>query len=186
MTNTFREPIVQLRPMRDEDAPATLDAFRSAPDMSRQGPVRDLDSARTYVEWLRDGTRRSTALSDERGTMIGLVGISVDQENRTGWFFYWLHAAWRGRGLASQAAATVATTALRPVSDAGWGLERLELGHRASNPASGAVARAAGFIHEGTERQKFLIDGKRHDVLTYGRLPNDPVPDLPSMPWASN
>lgn len=117
--------------------------------------------------------------------MIGLVGISVDQENRTGWFFYWLRAAWRGRGLASQAAATVATTALRPVSDAGWGLERLELGHRASNPASGAVARAAGFIHEGTERQKFLIDGERHDVLIYGRLLNDPVPDLPPMPWAT-
>ena len=79
MTNTFREPIVQLRPVRDEDAPATLDAFRSAPDMSRQGPVRDLDSARAYVEWSRDGARRSTALSDERGTMIGLVGISVGQ-----------------------------------------------------------------------------------------------------------
>lgn len=185
MTNAMQEPLVQLRPVCDEDASAILDAFRSAPDMSRQGPVRDLDSARAYVEWLRDGARRSTALGAKQGTMIGLVGISVDQENRTGWFFYWLHAAWRGRGLASQAAATVATTALRPVSDAGWGLERLELGHRANNPASGAVARAAGFIHEGTERQKFLIDGERHDVLTYGRLPNDPVPDLPFMPWAS-
>ncbi len=177
---------VQLRPVCDQDAPAVLEAFKSAPDMSRQGPVHDLASARAYVEWLREGTRRSTALVDERGTMIGLVAISVDEENRTGWFFYWLHDAWRGQGLASRAAATVATTALLPVEDGGWGLERLELGHRANNPASGTVARAAGFIHEGTEREKFLIDGVRHDVLTYGRLPTDPVPVVLPLPWATN
>ena len=151
--------------------------------MVRQGPVRDLTSARSYVEWLQGSTRRGTALADERGSLCGLVGVSVDEENRTGWFFYWLHLDWRGRGLAAHAAATVATTALRPVSDDGWGLERLELGHRANNPASGTVARAAGFVHEGTERQKFLIDGERHDVLTYGRLRSDPSPGSP-LPWA--
>lgn len=56
------------------------------------------------------------------------------------------------------------------------GLERLELGHRVNNPASAAVARSAGFVHEGTERAKFLVDGQRIDVLTYGRLVDDPKP----------
>ncbi|NMA78262.1 MAG: GNAT family N-acetyltransferase [Actinomycetales bacterium] len=73
--------------------------------------------------------------------------------------------------------------ALSPSAAGGWGLERLELGHRVNNPASGAVARAAGFVQEGTERGKFLIDGERVDVLTYGRLRSDPGPAVPGLPW---
>lgn len=73
--------------------------------------------------------------------------------------------------------------ALSPSAAGGWGLDRLELGHRMNNPASGAVARAAGFVQEGTERGKFLIDGERVDVLTYGRLRSDPGPAVPGLPW---
>jgi RimJ/RimL family protein N-acetyltransferase len=61
-----------------------------------------------------------------------------------------------------------------PLTD--LGLERLELGHRVNNPASGAVARHAGFVHEGVERAKFLVDDRRVDVRTYGRLRSDPEP----------
>ena len=75
----------------------------------------------------------------------------------------------RGRGWTTRAAATVAEWALDHA-----GLERLELGHRVNNPASGAVARAAGFRKEGTQRGKFLIAGERVDVDTYGRLRTDP------------
>ena len=82
----------------------------------------------------------------------------------------------------ARAAATVANRALRPGEEGGFGLERLELGHRVNNPASGAVARAAGFVHEGTERAKFLIDGERIDVLTYGRLRSDPFPATAHLP----
>jgi RimJ/RimL family protein N-acetyltransferase len=56
------------------------------------------------------------------------------------------------------------------------GLHRLELGHRVTNPASGVVAEAAGFVREGVERGKFLIAGARVDVVTYGRLISDPIP----------
>lgn len=62
------------------------------------------------------------------------------------------------------------------------GVERLELGHRVNNPASGAVARHAGFIREGTERGKFLIGGQRIDVDTYGRLHSDPSPPFDALP----
>lgn len=75
----------------------------------------------------------------------------------------------RGRGWTAAAAATTAKWAL-----ATRGLERLELGHRVNNLASGAVARRAGFVKEGTERGKFLVDGQRIDVDTYGRLGSDP------------
>jgi RimJ/RimL family protein N-acetyltransferase len=98
---------------------------------------------------------------DESDSLVGLVVISVDDENLSGWFWYWMHASYRGRGWTSRAAATVANWAL---GDAG--LHRLELGHRVNNPASRAVALAAGFVQEGVEREKFLVDGQRIDVLT--------------------
>lgn len=172
-----------LRSVRPDDAEAVLAAFTANPDMARQGEVSTSEQARTYVDWLLGEQRRAVAVASTDGTMVGLVAISVDEDNRVGWFFYWMHEAARGKGLAARAAATVAHRALSPSDQGGWGLDRLELGHRANNPASGAVARAAGFVHEGTERQKFLIDGERHDVLTYGRLRTDPPPATPHLPW---
>ncbi|NNU28590.1 GNAT family N-acetyltransferase [Isoptericola sediminis] len=161
-----------LRPLAADDAEAVLAAFRSAPDMARQGDVSTPTEARRYVDRLIDlaGPHRAFAV-DDAGTCVGLVTVTVDAVNRSGWFWYWMHADHRGRGLAQRAAATVADWAL---SDGE--LERLELGHRVNNPASGAVARAAGFVREGTEREKFLVDGRRVDVAAYGRLRTDPAP----------
>lgn len=164
-----------LRRISESDAVGILDAFAS-PDMARQGNVADLDAAREYA---RAHAENPYARAIEvEGRLVGLVAISADGVNRLGWFYYWMSAPCRGQGLTSCAAATLANWAL-----SSGGLERLELGHRVSNPASGAVARAAGFIHEGTERAKFLIDGERIDVLTYGRLASDPVPRTPELPW---
>ncbi|WP_245851249.1 GNAT family N-acetyltransferase [Brachybacterium vulturis] len=188
MTSTHRPAtlsVPSLRPVRAGDAPAVLDAHRSAADMARQGTVTTLAQAREQVAWLLAADRRSTAIVDGADTLLGLVALSIDAENRLGWFFYWLHAAHRRRGLAARAAAAVAARALTPSAAGGWGLERLELGHRVNNPASGAVARAAGFVHEGTERGKFLVDGDRVDVLTFGRLVTDPSPDTAGLPWQS-
>lgn len=179
----YVEPTQRLRPVRPADAEAVLAAFASAPDMARQGEVATAEEAGTYVAWLLGEQRRAVAVTDPADTMVGLVALSIDEDNRVGWFFYWMHADARGRGLAARAAATVADHALLPTARGGWGLERLELGHRANNPASGAVARAAGFVQEGIERQKFFIDGERHDVLTYGRLRTDPAPSSQRLPW---
>ncbi len=116
------------------------------------------------------GTDSGTATGgDGAGALVGLVGVSIDRNNLNGWFWYWMSAHGRGRGWMSAAVATVADWALSE-----GGLYRLELGHRVNNPASGAVARAAGFVKEGTERGKFLIDGQRIDVDTYSRLATDP------------
>lgn len=160
-----------LRRLRAEDAAAVLDAFLSAPDMARQGEVTTAAEAEAYVSRLIDpaGPHRAFAI-DVDGVLAGLVAVSIDAVNRNGWFWYWMHAAHRGRGLTSAAARAVADWALGEDG----GLERLELGHRVDNPGSEAVARAAGFVPEGREREKFLIAGERVDVLTYGRLRSDP------------
>ncbi|MFK5582866.1 GNAT family N-acetyltransferase [Serinicoccus sp. LYQ131] len=170
MTSTYA-----LRPVVPEDAAAVLDAFTSAPDMDRQGPVVDEASAGEYVSWLLEESRRSVAVTHQ-DVMVGLVAATVDTANRSAWVFYWMHGQHRGRGVTARAVATVADHLL------GSGLERLELGHRVNNPASGAVAEAAGFVQEGRERGKFLVDGERVDVLTYGRLVDDPWPQVEPLP----
>ena len=170
---------VTLRRLATRDAEGVLAAFQSSDDMGSQGQVRTLPDAQAYVSRLLDPANSSVpwAICDKRDALVGLVVVSVDTANRTGWFWYWLHAAHRGHGLASRAAATVAGWALGE-----GGLERLELGHRANNPASRGVALAAGFIQEGLEREKFLVDGERVDVFTYGRLRSDPAPNTSGLP----
>lgn len=161
-----------IRPAVPHDAEAVADAFAGGPEMARQGDVTDVVSARRYLERLTDAAdgRHAWVAVEGSGPARALVGVSIDEENRLGWFFYWCHRDARGSGVMSRAARAVADHALSPD---GLDLERLELGHRANNPASGGVARSAGFVLEGREREKFLVDGERVDVLTYGRLRSD-------------
>lgn len=166
-----------VRRLRASDAAAVLAAFESSPDMARQGTVRTLAEAEMYIDRLLapDSTTHAFAIADG-DRLVGLVGITVDESNLVGWFWYWMNKSHRGRRWASLAVTTAANWALGP-----GGLERLELGHRVSNPLSGNVAGAAGFVREGRERGKFLIDGQRHDVLIYGRLATDPWPEEPGI-----
>lgn len=174
---TSDEPVPVLRRLRAADAADVLVAFTSNQDMARQGDVTSHDDAEQYVARLVDPESAHepwAVVVDDR--LVGLVCVTVDDENRSGWFWYWMTDAARGRGWTSRAAATVAQWALTV-----RGLERLELGHRVNNPASGAVARHAGFVKEGTERGKFLIAGNRIDVDTYARLRSDPAPTLAAV-----
>jgi RimJ/RimL family protein N-acetyltransferase len=167
-----------LRRLRAQDVAAVLDAFASHPDMARQGDVTSSAEAAQYVDRLiaPNSPHEAWAVVDH-DVLVGLVCVSVDEDNLSGWFWYWMTDAVRGRGWIGRAAATVAEWALSV-----RGLERLELGHRVNNPASGAVARRAGFVPEGTERAKFLVDGERIDVDTYGRLRSDPRPAFVALP----
>lgn len=174
---------VMVRPLAGDDVGDVLTAFLAADDMQRQGDVSTAEEATRYVDRLLrpDNAHSPWAVVDDTDSLVGLVVISVDHENRSGWFWYWMHASCRGRGWISRAAATVANWAL-----ADGGLHRLELGHRANNPASRAVALAAGFVQEGVEREKFLVDGQRVDVLTYGRVRSDPVPSTVPLPMTAH
>ncbi|MDO5644318.1 MAG: GNAT family N-acetyltransferase [Dermabacter sp.] len=172
------EEAVALRRLRLADAAQVQEAFASNPDMARQGKVESLEDAERYVSALidPDSPHEAWALTSD-DVLVGLVCVSVDEEHRSGWFWYWMTFGARGRGWTGRAAATVADWALTE-----RGLERLELGHRANNPASGAVAARAGFVREGCERSKFLVGGERIDVLTYGRLRSDPAPAFDPLP----
>ena len=154
--------------------------FQPGTDMERQGSVGSHQEAERYVTALLDpGAHRHPWAIVVQDRLVGLVCVNADAANRSGWFWYWMASETRGRGWTSRAAAAVANWALTALE-----LERLELGHRVNNPASGHVARSAGFIREGTERAKFLVDGRRIDVATYGRLATDPWPSTTGLSFS--
>ncbi|WP_106508048.1 1,4-dihydroxy-2-naphthoyl-CoA synthase [Brachybacterium timonense] len=101
---------VHLRAVTVDDAPAVLDVFSSHPDMERQGRVTTLAEAQALTARLCGDGQRAVAICNATDHLLGVVALTIDAENRNAWFFYWLHAAHRGRGLTSRAAATVAAT----------------------------------------------------------------------------
>ena len=64
-----------LRPLRDDDAAAILDAFQSDPEgMSRQGDVVDDESARRYIQRFADNAAMDAAVvaDTDTGQLLGL------------------------------------------------------------------------------------------------------------------
>ena len=166
-----------VRPLLPSDAPQVLEAFCSHPDMARQGEVKNLVEAENYIQQLLKNPDKQVPLAIVQGTgLVGLVSASIDPGNRNAWVWYWMHAAHRGGGLTSRALAALAIV-LFTVHQ----LHRLELGLRVNNPASKKVAERCGFVLEGRERDKFLINGERIDVLNYARLATDQAPPIAAL-----
>lgn len=166
----------KLRPWLLSDAAALVAAAQDG-DVSRQlGDSLDLNSARTWIEQRVRDDRVSLAVT-VGDIAVGDVTITIEPRHRNGWLSYWIDPRMRGQGLASRAAATLAAWAFEERS-----LFRLELGHRANNPASGRVAERAGFQREGLQRSKLEYDGKRFDVFAFARLATDPAPDIELLP----
>jgi RimJ/RimL family protein N-acetyltransferase len=72
---------------------------------------------------------------------------------------YWTAPEARGRGLTSDALQTVTRWFLGDAGAAG----------------SVRVAEAPGFTREGVLRQRFVLRGRRADVVMYSMLPGDPA-----------
>lgn len=168
------EPIV-LRPWTTDDLEALIAIYTSTPDLDWElpHPVTTLAQARDLVTgpfaWAEDRCPWAIVVG---GEPAGHVAIShLGSRHRTGWVSYFSADAVRGRHLTGRAVAAACTWALSEL-----GVFRLELGHRLDNPASGGVARAAGFVPEGIERSKLQYGERRYDVQTYARLATDPVP----------
>ena len=111
------------------------------------------------------------------GVAVGNVSLGrIEHRHDTAWVSYWVRESHRGRGLATRSVVTLASWAFGD-----GGLFRLELGHRVDNPASGRVARAAGFTHEGSQRSKLRYGSDRFDCESYARLATDAVPDVSAL-----
>ncbi|MDG4798644.1 GNAT family protein [Micromonospora sp. WMMD1082] len=168
-------PDLLLRPWRDADAPAVLDAWRdpAIAQWNPPGDAADLESALRWLRWRADwssGSHVSLAAVDptDVDTLLGSVSLHRIHAGDAS-IGYWTVPTARGRGIA-----TAAVVRLTEWAFADLGLDRIELCHAVANPASCRVAERAGYLAEGTLRRSHRYgDGRRYDEHLHARLATD-------------
>lgn len=176
------DDLVALRLWSPDDLDQLVEALRD-PEIPRWTLMPDPYTRGDALEFLRgvpDHWRTGTGAvfcitpADRTEQVLGAIGLYTHPMH-TAQAGYWVAAEARGRG--------VATRALRLVS--AWAFEhttlaRLELTVFPGNTASMRVAEGAGYQREGLVRQAVEQRGVRRDAWLYSRLPDDPVPPLPT------
>lgn len=152
---------LRLRPVRQEDAPALLQA--RTPEVARnlRNVPRDLSLAD-----VRDSIRRNKftglpgfALAVQRdGDCIGAINLKSDPMT----LGYYLLPDHHGQGLMSEALA-----AFLPEVFARFPLNRIEADHFEDNPASGAILRKFGFVETGREIAQSKARLEPAPLITY-------------------
>lgn len=169
---TLEGDLVSLRPIRAEDAGVIDVLIRTDPDIplltgsvhsrTEQPPVMPLDDLRaTYGRWAEAQDRLVLAVIDKSsGDMVGEVVLNEwDEANRSCNFRTLIGAAGRGRGIGTEATRLVVDHGLSRM-----GLHRISLEVLDLNPRARHVYEKVGFVHEGTAREAFLLDGEWIDV----------------------
>ena len=165
-----------LRPFVASDAPAVADACRDA-DILRFTFMKDGLTEAEAAEWIVTGNERWSnghprfafvGADDDR--LLGQVGLNFNPRHLSAEAYYWVAPTERGRGVASKA--------LSLVIDWGFskGIERIFLVIYPENGASNRVALKLGFTREGILRSYEPIKGRRPDLVSWSRLPDDPRP----------
>ena len=157
------------------DAPRVLEIAEDPGTRAWSPSMRALRTQADALTWMAGRTtnvdRMDWAVRDgASGLLVGRVGLHrFDGQCRSAEIGYGVHPAHRRRGVALRAvtaASSYGFTALK--------LARISLVHATGNPASCAVAGAAGFAFEGVERAGLDHgDGVLHDVHRHARLATD-------------
>ncbi|MBY8875770.1 GNAT family N-acetyltransferase [Micromonospora sp. PLK6-60] len=168
---TSTAPGLLLRPWRDGDRDALLDAYRDPVLRSwTRYPVTTPAQARAFLRRSRQGwaagRRFSFAVLEATADGERLVANVVLKDVLPGRPYaevgYWTAAAARGRAVAPRAVDAVSAWAFTRF--AAGGLARLELLHQIDNPASCRVAEKSGYAFAEVlpARPPFPRDGHRH------------------------
>lgn len=111
------------------------------------------------------------AIVDARsGELVGCCGVDDWTGEDVAQFGYWLAAPARGQGYATRAALLMTRCLFEQ------GAARVFLTIVAENHGSAAVARRAGFEHEGTMRDHGIWKGQRRDVMVFAALTTEWAP----------
>lgn len=171
MTNVLEGRICRLRPYRSGDAAAmctVADDFMVARWMTRAFPhPYTRNDAEEWIAHASSDTRGRFLAIEVDGVLTGGIGVEPFSGERSGGaaFGYWLGRTYWGRGIGTDAARTLADSALRS------GLRRLEARIFAPNVASARVLEKCGFKLEGCLRAFYLDrDDNVCDALLFARL----------------
>ncbi len=120
--------------------------------------------AETEMLWDQGMAYHFIASRGDRVVGMGAVEILVPSIP-TGELAYWIRTKETGKGLATEMVSRLVEFAFGPLN-----LHRLDLRAGVGNPASNAVARKLGFVHEGTLREsEWGADGP-YDAHIWGLL----------------
>jgi RimJ/RimL family protein N-acetyltransferase len=170
------DDVVLLRPWREADVAAQLEAFRDRlfQHFNDWAPHTEADVRRRLVEQeqaRRRGEQVEFALVEPHDHDVLLGGGSlnnVDLEQGRAAVGYWLVARARGRGVATHAVRLITRWAFEQL-----GIARLELTCGPDNHASERVAQRCGFTREGVLRSHMPFKGERRDTVVFSLLPSD-------------
>jgi RimJ/RimL family protein N-acetyltransferase len=181
------DEVVVLRPWVRGDAAFMAEAFTDPAirrfngvldRLGRPAPPLTVKDAEDVIDefasnWRRFATTRTPtgvtfAITHGRsGALLGGCGVDDWSKVDVAQFGYWIAASARGRGYATRAAILLTN----------WlfdcGAARVFLTIVAENQESVAVARRAGFKHEGTMRASGVWQGRRCDVMLFAVLPTE-------------
>ena len=105
------------------------------------------------------------------GTSVGAIRINhIHKRWRWGEIGYESHPDFWGRGVMTEAVRAVVTCGHRD-----FGLNRMEAWTLPGNDASDLVLTKAGFVYEGTLKQKAWFKSAYHDFRMFGRVAADPL-----------
>lgn len=124
---------------------------------------------RNSAQELRSGTGVHLVVADAGiDGLLGVVGLTIDRDRRSGEVGYWVAPLARGHGIASRSVRLVVPWAFESL-----GLQRVQLMADARNVASQRVAQECGFTREGMLRSYEDRLGERIDFVVFSVLPGE-------------
>jgi len=174
MSTTLRTARLVLRPYMPEDIPALLPLIGA-----REVAATTLRIPHPYTQAeAEEFVRRAQAGSDDSvrfaveieasSTLIGGVGLRLDQAHHHAELGYWIGVPYWGTGYATEAAQALVRHGFEDLK-----LHRIHASHFSHNPASGRILRKLGMKSEGCMRQHILKWGEYYDSELYGMLASD-------------
>lgn len=134
-------------------------------------PGYSLADARTWLktvksEWDKGNSYGFVIRDAETDAFLGGCGLNRVDENPMMNLGYWVRTGAAGRGIATQAAQTLARFGFDCL-----GLQRIEIIMSIENHASRRVAEKAGARFEGVMANRLFLHGRAHDARLYALTP---------------
>ncbi|QNN24162.1 GNAT family N-acetyltransferase [Planctomycetales bacterium ZRK34] len=125
-------------------------------------------SARRYAE---GQSIEFAATLTATGELVGCIGLEITPVHRHAELGYWIGPDHWSCGYATEAGRAILDFAFNTL-----GLHRVHVHHFAENTASARVIEKLGFQREGLARQHVYKDGQPIDIVLYGLLASQYMP----------